>query len=80
MPISGTGFNSLPHWLSGAPVAPEQVQKVLRILVEEHGLADAHLELLWALTEKARGPFLKTRCVVRVWSSSERSWGWHAVP
>ena len=33
-------------------VAP-QVQKVLRILVEEHGLTDEHLELLWALTEKA---------------------------
>ncbi|KAK9838464.1 hypothetical protein WJX81_000965 [Elliptochloris bilobata] len=30
----------------------DQVQKVLRILVEEHGLTDEHLELLWALTEK----------------------------
>jgi len=34
----------------------DQVQKVLRILVQEAGLADAHLRLLWALTEKARGP------------------------
>ena len=36
-------------------VSELQVQKVLRILVEEHGLTDEHLELLWALTEKA-GP------------------------
>ena len=42
-------------------VSALQVQKVLRILVEEHGLTDEHLELLWALTEKA-GPACLVAC------------------
>ena len=42
-------------------VSSPQVQKVLRILVEEHGLTDEHLELLWALTEKA-GPACFVAC------------------
>ena len=40
-------------------VLAHQVQKVLKILACEGGLRADHLELLWALTEKARA------CVTR---------------
>ena len=41
----------------------DQVQRVLKILAAEGGFQSDHLELLWALTEKARPPPARSRPV-----------------